>query len=513
MSRLLTGLLALLLSLSCAGQTVGPPPAVSGSGTVTSVASGNGLTGGPITTTGTLAVSASTCNSTGNALTWTGTAFGCATGYAPLASPSFTGNVTGAGAFLAGTGTGYKINTTYVLRDDISTNTAVGSGAGYVTTNAASNLTVGHNAGVALTDLATNKQNVFSGASSGSTLNMPGTGGVVAVTASGGVIGSCSITAAGSGYTQVPITDLSVGNGSNGVLTITLSGGALSTCAVASAGTGYSSSFNATLHGIDSNVAVGYQSMQASGHGGWSMWRNVCIGYECMQGSYNEYGSIGIGYDVMTSANGGDFNVIIGDGAAPSLTTGSANTCIGRACLNAATTATYDVGLGHATLFALTTGQLNTAVGDIACDVEPVTGSGDTCIGEGTTMTGDYTNSTVIGIGASASASHQVVLGTSAENVIMPGHRSFIGTAPAVSACGGSPSIDTHATDSSGTVTFGSAATSCTITFNAAYVTWAHCTVGFESALAAEAYSYTTSAMTITATALSGKADYVCDGQ
>jgi hypothetical protein len=48
-----------------------------GSGTVTSVASGNGLTGGPITTTGTLSIDATTCT-TGNYTYWDGTQFLCA---------------------------------------------------------------------------------------------------------------------------------------------------------------------------------------------------------------------------------------------------------------------------------------------------------------------------------------------------------------------------------------------------------------------------------------------------
>lgn len=86
------------------------------------------------------------------------------------------------------------------------------------------------------------------------------------------------------------------------------------------------------------------------------------------------------------------------------------------------------------------------------------------------------------------------------------------GSAPAISACGGSPAIDANANDASGTVTFGSAATTCTITFNIAYTTFAHCLVTFQSSLAAEAYSYTRTAITITATALSGNADYRCDG-
>lgn len=84
-------------------------------GSVTSIATNNGVTGGTITTTGTIGLATITantalanttsgsavpigvalpsCSATGSALNYTtSTGFGCATGYAPLASPAFTGS-------------------------------------------------------------------------------------------------------------------------------------------------------------------------------------------------------------------------------------------------------------------------------------------------------------------------------------------------------------------------------------------------------------------------------------
>jgi hypothetical protein len=89
--------------------------APAGSGTVTSIATNNGITGGTITTTGTIglatiaantalinatgstavptAVSMPSCSASGSALNYTsGTGPGCVTGLAPLASPAFTGS-------------------------------------------------------------------------------------------------------------------------------------------------------------------------------------------------------------------------------------------------------------------------------------------------------------------------------------------------------------------------------------------------------------------------------------
>lgn len=97
---------------------------------------------------------------------------------------------------------------------------------------------------------------------------------------------------------------------------------------------------------------------------------------------------------------------------------------------------------------------------------------------------------------------------------LLTGHLAFSGTAPVVSACGTSPSIDANATDNSGTVTVGSGVVaSCTVTFNAAYATFNHCRVTAQPSVAAFAYSYTLSAITVTATSLtSDKFDYFCDG-
>lgn len=99
---------------------------------------------------------------------------------------------------------------------------------------------------------------------------------------------------------------------------------------------------------------------------------------------------------------------------------------------------------------------------------------------------------------------------------IKPGannHHSFGGSAPAVTSCGGSPSIDGNASDSSGTVTVGSVATTCTVTFASAYTTFNHCRVVSQSSISGLAYSYTKTAITVTASVLGGDLfDYECDG-
>lgn len=92
--------------------------------------------------------------------------------------------------------------------------------------------------------------------------------------------------------------------------------------------------------------------------------------------------------------------------------------------------------------------------------------------------------------------------------------RSFKSSNPTPSSCGTSPSVDSRSSNASGTVTVGSvAASGCTITFASAFTTFNHCTVTSQNSVAAFAYSYTLSAITVTATSMvSDKLDYQCDG-
>lgn len=93
-------------------------------------------------------------------------------------------------------------------------------------------------------------------------------------------------------------------------------------------------------------------------------------------------------------------------------------------------------------------------------------------------------------------------------------HIAYGGVKPAVSACGtGSPAIDANATDSSGNVTTGTVATSCTVTFAKPYTSYNHCLVTSQTTVSGLAYSYTLSAITIAASVLGGDLlDYRCDG-
>jgi hypothetical protein len=84
------------------------------------------------------------------------------------------------------------------------------------------------------------------------------------------------------------------------------------------------------------------------------------------------------------------------------------------------------------------------------------------------------------------------------------------GAAPALSSCGGSPTIS--GTDLAGTVTTGTAAAACTITFVAAYASAPRCVVTARAGAnqASTTYTTSTSALTLSAAAATAVYDYVC---
>jgi hypothetical protein len=92
------------------------------------------------------------------------------------------------------------------------------------------------------------------------------------------------------------------------------------------------------------------------------------------------------------------------------------------------------------------------------------------------------------------------------------GHlRSIQFAIPVLTGCGTSPAINSAATDIAGTVTEGSVATGCVITFGSAYSTAPNCTV---SSLSGLGFSYTVSTSAITVTNIgalsSTKLAYTC---
>lgn len=95
--------------------------------------------------------------------------------------------------------------------------------------------------------------------------------------------------------------------------------------------------------------------------------------------------------------------------------------------------------------------------------------------------------------------------------IALKAHLGAVGTAPALTACGTSPTIDATASDTAGTITEGTTATGCVATFHAAYATAPHCVVSSPTGNALTSYSTSTTALTIVnASASNDKFTYLC---
>jgi hypothetical protein len=277
------------------------------------------------------------------------------------------------------------------------------------------------------------------------------------------------------------------------------------------------------------NFCAGYLCLNANTSG----VENTAFGWSALAfdttGSYNTgFGVHALGAALTTGSN----NTGVGVDAGRNLTTGNSNTFVGlSAGLNSAAAFSNTV-VGSGAMTAATTSIQNTVVGTSAGN--NLTGSNNTVVGfnSGGKISSGASN---IAIGPTVATvtlttgNHNVLIGTSSavdtvasntsneiniENLLF--FNSASTAAPALSACGtGSPTVDTHGNNRSGTITAGAGTlASCLMTFaGSGYATWNHCRVTSQSAVASFAYSYTLTTLTVTGTSItSDKFDYDCDG-
>lgn len=95
------------------------------------------------------------------------------------------------------------------------------------------------------------------------------------------------------------------------------------------------------------------------------------------------------------------------------------------------------------------------------------------------------------------------------------GHVVAASTNPVLSSCGTSPSLSTNSSDFAGTVTVGSVASGCTVTFGNTFTNTPTCIVSEQTMSLTNSLAYTvsTTALTLTETSFGGvKFDFVCVG-
>lgn len=265
--------------------------------------------------------------------------------------------------------------------------------------------------------------------------------------------------------------------------------------------------------GTTGSVAASITGAQISGTGNASTL--IITG---QNGGTTSGASGAITLQTATPVEGNSGNVLLTSGNAS--TTGSTAHNSGSMTVRTGT----PTGTGASGLITFSTGNSTTGgntgawSGGSGQETNGTSGNtGNVTLSSGTSTAGNSGNVT-IAVGSAGGTSGTLNLSLNGQvntQFTANSHHNFQGTVPTVSACGTGPSIDSFASDTSGTVTVGTvAAASCTITFASAYTTWNHCRVTSQGIVASLAYSYTLSAITVTGTSLVGDLlDYDCDGK
>jgi len=345
-------------------------------GVVTEVGSGAGLTGGPITSTGTLSIA------TGGVTN------------SMLANPALTvaagTDLTGGGLVPLGGSTTLSLDTTKVPQlgtaNSFTGNQSVTgnvSATGMVSApvvNASISFDI---AGAPFAFGSQSAYNAFLGFAGNATTTGEGN------TAVG--VGSLAANTTGGGNTSVGYYSLPLNTAGGGNTSV-----------------GYYS-LPANTTGYD-NTSLGYGSLTANTTG----WNNVAAGADAGENNTTGSGNTAVGVAALLTNVSGSSNTAIGDLALPS-TAGSNNVGVGASAGNNVTTSP-------------STGSNNTFVGGNSNTAKVVTVNNATALGANTIVTG-LSNATVIGANASVTASNALILGGTGSNAVQVG----IGTTAPIS--------------------------------------------------------------------------------
>ena len=215
---------------------------------------------------------------------------------------------------------------------------------------------------------------------------------------------------------QAQINDISSNNGniSNvGYLTQTLSD-------VTSTQFG-TNAFNKTLLSTTSlyNSAFGGNTLYNNTTGNF----NTCVGHS--SGFANTTGSCttGIGQQALAKNLTGNYNSAVGFLSSTDNTTGSGNTSMGSYSLLHNTIGSFNIAFGFFALSNNTTGFNNVSLGSYSGQ-SMTTATNSTCIGANSDAS--FSSSTALGYNSVCTANNQIMLGTTAETVVIPGSLSTV---------------------------------------------------------------------------------------
>lgn len=142
------------------------------------------------------------------------------------------------------------------------------------------------------------------------------------------------------------------------------------------------------------NVAIGQEALMSHTTG----FQNVAIGVSAIKSGVALNNNVAIGAAALTLHTSGDHTTAVGSLAMPSHTAGADNTALGYHSMGVATTGATNTAVGSKSAETLTQGSNNVAVGYLAAGTVLTTGTGNTVVGQGATV-------------SAAAAVDQIVLG------------------------------------------------------------------------------------------------------
>jgi hypothetical protein len=220
--------------------------------------------------------------------------------------------------------------------------------------------------------------------------------------------------------------------------------------------TGYRNAFVGSYAG-NSNTTGNVNSFFGTGAGSYNTtgsfnsFFGAAAGNRNTAGNSNAFFGANAGYSNTTGGSNSFFggsagnanttgfsNVFVGSYTGSGNTTGSSNTFVGTVAGGSTTTGTSNAFFGASTGYGNTTGLRNTFIGAWAdFSATNATGNDNTLLGYNTKVTSGVNNASAIGVGAQATASNTIVLGTSSETVIIRGKLQvdLLGTAGSQQVC------------------------------------------------------------------------------
>lgn len=157
------------------------------------------------------------------------------------------------------------------------------------------------------------------------------------------------------------------------------------------------------------NTAVGVSSLNNNSTGAY----NVAVGWRALFHNTTAFSNTAVGYQSLYNDSTGDNNTAHGYQALYSVTTGYDNSAVGGNALFNCNTGRDNTTHGYNSSFSSTTGNGNTAMGSYTL-YSNSTGDNNTAIGNSANVNaGNYSNATMVGFQATATASDQVRIGNS----------------------------------------------------------------------------------------------------